>query len=148
MQTDTIEVHDAIKQFQCVGCVSGPDPATCPAFKPSAFHDGCESHCAGTTVMPGGRINLGLPKGFDKVGALPEGQHTNVRLYLISASVPWNYLNIPVWYQFDGTWTYVRTACPRIGQQYADVFLGDRTADVLAANPSAFNVDEFIGEID
>jgi hypothetical protein len=148
--TDTSpNIIQAIKDLQCSGCVSGSDPRTCDAYQAAQFDDGCAAHCAGTTMARGGRIHLGMPKGFDKVGALHEGQTDNTRLFIDRDPSPaWNHLNVPIWYRYDGTYTYVRTFCPRVGVQYIDAFIGDRTADVLAANPSAHNVAEFESEID
>ncbi len=56
-----------VEKFQCPGCVSGSN-TKCGSFKleePYGFH--CSGHVPGTTFMPGGRIFLGLPKGFDKL---------------------------------------------------------------------------------
>lgn len=142
-------LHAAIEELQCVGCVSGPNPSDCPVFRQEPMHDGCVAHCAGTSTVYG-RLNLGLPKGFDRVGALlaDHGQHSNVRVFIDHEPPAWNHLNVPVWYHYDGRYTYVRTFCPRIGVQYADVIAGDHTAAVLAANPNAYNVADFESEID
>lgn len=145
------EVYEAIKTLQCPGCVAGPEPNSCTAFKRSGYDDGCAGHVAGTRIGLENRVHLGMPKGFDKVGALQDdwGQKDNIRLFIRTDPQPaWDKLNVPVWYRFDGTYTFVRTFCPRIGMHYIDAFLGDHTADVLRANPCAFNVADFESEID
>jgi len=72
------EQLDMISKFQCPGCSCGTHPADeCSSFKPieeNMFDDvkhpyfHCEAHVPGTTIIPGGRVYLGLPRGFDKVG--------------------------------------------------------------------------------
>ena len=120
-----------IKEFQCSGCVLGPDGddlETCSGFRldnrsdESSFR--CEGHTPGTRLLGVGRIALGLPKGFNRVGGLRDGENTNIRLHTTPDTVRalWDHLNIPVW--VDDGHLFVRTYAPRINVGYVDVIKG------------------------
>lgn len=138
-----------IEQFQCPGCVCGGD-TKCDAFAfeslPNMFR--CKSHVPGTTIMPGGRVSLGLPKGFDKVGLLIERpsdeRSTNIR-FITNPLKEYDHLNVPVWAMEKDGFLFIRTMCPRLNYTYVDIIEGGKIADIC---PKAIDVATFIDEID
>ena len=65
------KVIEAVAQFQCPGCALGNHPDDCVACdirQDTVYGAQCRKHSAGTMLVPGGMIYLGLPKGFNKVG--------------------------------------------------------------------------------
>ena len=144
--------HDMISDFQCLGCMLGSDPSDCESFKfdaeeaPPLNFFRCSAHCPGTIFMPGGRIYLGMPKGFNKVGALPtEGTSNTIRLWLKNNVPVWDKLNIPVWAMEHNGFLFVRTYMPRINEGWVDVIEGMAFDDLPVG---VINVIDFIEEID
>ena len=138
-----------IEQFQCPGCVCGGD-TECEAFTfeslPNMFR--CKAHVPGTTIVPGGRVSLGLPKGFDKVGMLIERERdersTNIR-FLINPLKEYDHLNVPVWAMEKDGFLFIRTMCPRLNYTYVDIV---KNGDMHKICPQAINGAVFIDEID
>ena len=76
-RTDGHPLALAIERFQCPGCSWGHNTG-CGKYKPKAQTNesgACEAHAPGTFVLPGGPLYLGLPRGFNKAGALPADWH-------------------------------------------------------------------------
>lgn len=150
------DAKSMIKEFQCPGCVCGCDPDDCSAYDPKSV-DGaawCDGHVCGTTMMPGGTIALGLPKGFcktgveidhyDRTGKKKRGRNKiDIRLWA-DAAPKWDRLNVPVWALEQDGYLFVRTFMPRINSSYVEVIKGG----TMALVPQAINVAEFIEEID
>lgn len=83
-----------VQQFQCPGCINGPFPA---CFKQINGDIGCNNHVAGTIIFPGGEINLGLPKGFNKLGPIDiSKQKSNIRIYKKIELDHYDKFNVPV----------------------------------------------------
>ncbi len=142
-----------IGEMQCPGCTCGCEPAIeCESFKPDdEYGFRCAGHSAGTMIMPGiGFIYLGLPKGFNRVGADrikgDNERSNNIRLWLSPDKPDWNHLNVPVWAMEKEGYLYVRTMCPRINMNFVDVVKGGVMLDIPAA--LTIDVGEFIDEID
>jgi hypothetical protein len=135
-----------IEEFQCSGCVSGGD-INCGVCKLESNNTGfyCSSHYSGTTLYPIGKIYLGLPKGFNRVGELSDKRKTHIRLSLDSSKISYDYLNVPVWAMEKDGYLFVRVYCPRINITYIDVIKGGILKDVC---PKALNVADFIDDID
>lgn len=117
-----MNIENAIRTYQCTGCVNGPYP-TC--FEQGSDNNiGCKAHCAGTFMLPFGKMFLGLPKGFCRLGKC---ENTKVNIYE-SPSNGWDYdkFNIPVWKHLDehGN-TLIRGLSPRINNAWIHIFLGD-----------------------
>ena len=112
-------IKEAIERYQCPGCACGSEVGDC--FK-NEYASGCSAHVVGTTLSGVGRIALGMPKGFNRIG----GDETKIYLF---AEPAWDYssdkLNIPVWKYFDGTNTLIRGLSPRISSPFLHVVLGD-----------------------
>ena len=92
---------ELVEQFCCPGCVAGSD-TSCGSYEPSTYGAGCDNHAAGTLMMPGGKIALGLPKGFNRVGATlgkRDGfySESNIRCWPKGDAPDWDHLNVPVW---------------------------------------------------
>ena len=90
------EFEIAIKDYQCLGCILGPYP---DCFEPNDSGVGCGKHHAGTMAMPHiGRLFLGLPKGFCRLGP-----QRDMRIYIFGSleqqQEQWKYdcFNVPVW---------------------------------------------------
>tara|TARA_Y100000310_G_scaffold56232_1_gene51651 strand:+ start:51068 stop:51547 length:480 start_codon:yes stop_codon:yes gene_type:complete len=159
MSPVTIEATESqiamIEKFQCPGCTCGCGVEECDNFKfdtvqPDWFK--CKGHSAGTMLMPGGKIALGLPKGFNKVGALTnsmmdDDHTTNIRLHenIETAESIWDdQLNLPIWAMEEDGYLFVRTYQPRINMGWIDIVKGG----TMALVPSAIDVSKFIDEID
>lgn len=117
----------AINEYQCPGCVNGPNVESCPELRATDL--GCNSHCAGTMGFGTGTFALGLPKGFNRFG------RSNERSFEIHHS--WDALikahptlttkfSVPVWKHLDEQGnTIVRWFSPRTNAGWSCVILGD-----------------------
>lgn len=136
-----------VEKFQCPGCVCGMDVG-CRAFKLwNDYGASCSGHVAGTRLMAGGRINLGLPKGFNKLGdfdSTSENKRVMIRLWVKGTKPEWDRLNVAVWAMEEDGHLFVRTYSPRVNKSYVDIIEGGKLSDV----PGAINVAEFQSEID
>ena len=159
-----------IKEFQCPGCMlGGPDPEDCDSFKLDDQTVGtskrgdvgfrCSAHVTGTRIGLGPpqitRIALGLPTGFNKVGAIEADDYgkrtTNIRLWLGMPTL-WGRLNLPVWGMFKDGAVFVRTYAPRINLGHVDVIKNDtvsqKDVDLLMELHGTIDVGTFIEDID
>lgn len=120
------EIKKAIEKYQCSGCVCG-----------SSIDDGCfveengtqcSKHCPGTTIIPIiGRIFLGMPKGFCRMG-FQNDLKINIFESFESLKKTWEYdkYNIPCWKHFNKSeHTIVRGLSPRINSPFLHVILED-----------------------
>lgn len=65
------KLKSAIETYQCPGCSFGSDISCFEKDKHDLENKGCGKHCAGTLILPGpGRVFLGLPHGFDRLGRI------------------------------------------------------------------------------
>lgn len=114
-------VKKAIEDYQCVGCVSGSD-TSCFLRNPDGG-EGCGRHLAGTFVSGIGKIMLGMPKGFCRVG------HQNdlrPNIYPTFQDSDWKYgkWNVPTWkYLSPEGHTFVRGFRPRTNSPFLHIFL-------------------------
>ena len=143
------DVQEMISKFQCPGCTCGTAPCNkCESYKPcGGLSWECENHSAGTMITHIGRIFLGLPRGFNHVGACEQGLHKYkiIRLWRVGTSPAWDYLNIPVWAMEQDGYLFVRTYCPRLNHGFVDIIEG---GSLELMPPETLNVMDFIGEID
>lgn len=140
---------ELVEEFQCPGCVGGPDPAGCSAFDEGEF--GCTAHVPGTMMLGGNgvmKIALGLPKGFDRYPQFERGAHVQSEIIRLHPEPPedfWNELNVPVWaMELDGV-LFVRTYGPRVNRLWIDVIPGGKRTELC---PQAIDVAEFYDQID
>jgi len=116
----------AIQIYQCSGCVCGSDT--------SCFIKGenleCDKHVAGTRIMGIGRLFLGMPKGFNRLGAFED---LSLQIFGSFDKKEWKYneWNIPVWKWLskDGH-TFVRGLCPRTNTPFLHVILEDCLSEI------------------
>ncbi len=142
-----------IEKFQCPGCACGSDTVTCKSFKmdDEPLCDGfrCSGHCAGTVMMPGGHINLGLPKGFDRcIKPRHTENFTNIRMHLNMETYHGDKFNIPVWAMEQNGYLFVRTVMPRTDRIMVDVIKSAVFSDLSCKFPGLVDVGEFHNDID
>lgn len=116
------EIKEAVQNYQCSGCISGYD-TTC-FIKNETGGVGCGKHRAGTMIMGIGKIFLGLPKGFNRLGP-QEDLKPNIFESLKSSD--WDYDNIfnrAIWKHLtkDGH-TLVRGIMPRRNEPFLHIYL-------------------------
>lgn len=133
-----------IERFQCCGCVCGPDTKCSESDFENKYGFRCRAHVPGTTSVPGGRVYLGLPRGFNKVGEVRE--KNNIRLWLSGSKPEWDKFNIPVWAMVSDNALFVRTFCPRVNISYVDVVAGGKLSDTTPFD--VVDVGEFVKDID
>jgi hypothetical protein len=142
-----------IEQFQCPGCVCGTNTSS-GCYKPDPTGFRCIEHVAGTIVSGIGTINLGLPRGFNRVTKNPGRENrSNIRLYENLQDHPgYNFLNIPVWAmettEKGMNILIVRCYMPRINHDFVDIILNGRLEDLKKDHPNVYDVSQFIEEID
>ncbi|MDF2421379.1 MAG: hypothetical protein OPY06_00005 [Nitrosopumilus sp.] len=143
-----------VEEFQCPGCACGLD-TTGTCFKADPHSLACIEHHAGTMIPGIGSINLGLPKGFNRLGMDKNRDghgSNNIRLYEKFEDHPgYNHLNIPVWAreisENDMDVLVVRCYCPRVNWDFVDVILNGKLDDVRKNHPQVYDVSEFIESI-
>ena len=142
-----------IEKFQCPGCMAGSD-TTCGKCKLQEDNPGfcCKSHYPATICHPGGKIYLGLPTGFDKVGAIlnKEDKAHNIVMFASIREMEeryYDYLNIPVWVMEYEGYLLVRKYIPRLNESVIEIIKGAKKEDIIYT-PQVYDVAEFIGDID
>ncbi len=111
---------EAVQEYQCIGCVNGPFPECYEIGE----DEGCSEHCSGTIASGIGQFFLGMPKGFNRLGAC---ENTRINIFQ-SFKDGWGYskFNVPVWkYLAKHGNTIVRGLCPRINYPFIHIFLGN-----------------------
>lgn len=146
--------EEMVRDFQCPGCTNGINPIQCDSYNPEIEQDihgklqfSCKNHCAGTMLGRLGFVNLGLPKGFNRV-VKPyiygeKKSYSNIQFY---EEIPvYNDLNMAVWaMELDG-YLFVRVVCPRIDKMYVNVIKGGKFTDLPKYTA---NVSDFYDDID
>ena len=120
-------IKNAVEGYQCPGCVGGSDIS---CYKKSEQNDlSCSKHCAGTTLLPFvGRIFLGMPKGFNRLGRVDD---MKISIFEKPEDFEFNHLNVPVWKLLDKNGnTFVRGLSPRINNPFIHIYLGDYMKDI------------------
>jgi hypothetical protein len=116
--------EELIKEYQCPGCIG------CDKFEDQGdAGSGCMNHHAATIVYPTvGKIFLGMPKGFDRLGAV-ERMPLNIFLSyddMVNQEMIVDDLNVPVWKYLDKNGnTLIRGFRPRINDPFLFVIGGD-----------------------
>lgn len=115
---------EAVKEYQCPGCVGGP-PLECYT---EGFGLGCDKHCAGTAISGLGRIFLGMPKGFNRLGPCDDLKIDIFETFTNAMQRFGNYdlFNMPIWKYLDNHGnTFVRGISPRINNPFLHIILGN-----------------------
>ncbi len=137
------KIHEEmVKEFQCPGCTRGMFEDGC--YKPDEETFACAVHSAGTILAGAGNINLGLPKGFNRLGPIDTKLFpNNIRLF---TNLPdYDKFNVAVWAMEQNGYLLVRCYCPRINLTYVDVIKNGKLSQLP---DSVFDVGKFIAEID
>ena len=143
--------EEMVKEFQCPGCVSGPFEE---CFEKANHSSACKNHFPGMDVYPNvGTINLGLPKGFNRVGYPPAEEQKGcfIRLYesweekLSIEKYGYDNFNVPVWAMEKDGYLFVRVYSPRINMTYVDVIKDGKLENLP---PKTINVAEFVNDMD
>lgn len=121
------KVSVAIERYQCSGCISGSDTS---CFKENKISGGigCGNHFSGTIISGGvGKIFLGLPNGFNRLGQSKDMKPTIFRSFKDFIDSDWgkyDNFNVPVWKHLDkhGN-TIVRGLMPRRNEPFLHIFL-------------------------
>lgn len=116
----------AIEKYQCPGCMSGCKVEEC--FSESEVGIGCGNHRAGTAIFPIGKMFLGMPKGFSRLGVGLGGDENMPLIIFDNFKQKWEYdmWNIPVWKHRNKLGhTLVRGMSPRTNMPFLHVILED-----------------------
>lgn len=113
----------AVKGYQCAGCMNGNEPAEC--FRKTELGGiGCGNHYSGTIILGIGKIFIGLPKGFQRLGEQSDMQPNIFETF----ESGWGYdkFNEPVWkFLTEDGHTLVRGLSPRTNKGFIHIFLED-----------------------
>ena len=117
-------VKKAVEEYQCSGCVGGSDTSCYVKGNNSVA---CDKHVAGTRISNIGRIFLGMPSGFNRLGIAEE---TNIDIFETQEEQngTWGYdmFNVPVWkYKDVYNNVLVRGFCPRSNRPFIHIILED-----------------------
>jgi hypothetical protein len=113
-------VKKAIEQYQCSGCISGHNIECFKANESGGC--GCGKHIAGTYMPPFGKIYIGLPKGFNRLGSYGEMKPNIFEKF--EDGWGYNEFNYPVWKHLnENGHTIVRGLSPRINVPFLHIFL-------------------------
>ncbi|MCP4178063.1 MAG: hypothetical protein GY756_09870 [bacterium] len=132
-----MKIEDAIKEYQCTGCVAG-EYSNC--YVKNTEDHACDRHCLGTMASGIGKIYLGMPKGFCRKGSAD----LNMNIYKKYKDSNWTYnkLNIPVWKYLDehGN-TLVKGICPRLNSVFIHIFLEDCLKEISCLEITKSDID-------
>ena len=140
---------EMVEEFQCPGCVCGSGVSDCYQEDDPGFF--CKNHVAGTLMAGIGILNLGLPKGFNRVQLnkhRSQDSVNNIRLFEEGDLPKYDYLNVPVWVMEKEGYLFVRCYFPRVNWDFVDVIKGGKIEDVQKTHPHVYDVSEFIDSID
>lgn len=115
-------IKDAIEKYQCPGCTNGHNIS---CFQPSSTIGGvgCGAHSAGTFMSGIGKIFLGLPIGFNRLGHHNELQPVIFERFE-NSGWEYNIFNIPVWKHLTSEGhTLVRGIMPRRNEPFLHIYL-------------------------
>lgn len=119
-----MNIKEAIKEYQCPGCVCGSD-LECGSYKNADTGQGCGGHVAGTMIGGLGTIFLGLFTGFNRLGpdnrmllTIFETQAQQEKIF------SYDMFNIPTWkYRNEEGHIFIRGLSPRINRPFLHVIL-------------------------
>lgn len=128
----------AVREYQCSGCIDGPFK---DCYKTEQDYGvGCRGHVAGTIISYVGKIFLGMPKAFNRLG---HWERMKVEIYDgYIDDVIFDKFNMPVWKHLDkhGN-TLVRGLRPRINEPFITVILGNHLDKIDCLEISQEEID-------
>ena len=134
------KLKSAVEKYQCAGCISGHDTTCFVASEVGGL--GCGKHYSGTIISTIGKIFLGLPKGFNRLG---HNDSLFPRVFQTFGSSEWKYgmFNVPVWKHLtkDGH-TLVRGIMPRRNETFLHIFLENCLDKIDCLEITEDNIDQ------
>jgi hypothetical protein len=139
------KVSVAVERYQCSGCISGSN-TSCFKANEDAGGIGCGNHLSGTYISGIGKILLGLPKGFNRLGRHEDLKPTIFKSFKDFTETGWkeyNNFNRPVWKHLDkhGN-TLVRGLMPRRNEPFLHIFLENCISQIHCVEISKEQIDE------
>ncbi len=131
----------AIQAYQCPGCIIGHDIS---CFEKAEGGNGCGKHRAGTFISHIGKVYLGMPKGFNRVGdkECPIEIHTTLQAAKDEFSNIFGKYTVSVWkYLNEKNHTFVRSYCPRLNYTMIYIFLENCMDKIDAIEITAEDID-------
>ena len=128
-------IKTAVERYQCPGCVCGSDTQ---CYR-SGDSEACGKHVAGTLISNIGRVFLGMPKGFDRLG-LCDKTKIDIFRELVNG---WGYdlFNVPIWkFRDEYGNVLVRGLCPRTNYPWIHIFLSDCMQEIDCIELSEKNI--------
>jgi len=124
------KIIEAIKEYQVPGAVSSFDENN---FRQDTIGSEWSDHCPGTFVPHVGTFFLGMPKGFNRIGARAENSDENLKINIFpdfenfeQKFGGYDKFNVPVWKHTNGKGhTMVRGIRPRINSPFLHIILED-----------------------
>ena len=138
------KVSVAVERYQCSGCISGSDTS---CFKENvAGGIGCGEHFSGTIISGVGKVFLGLPKGFNRLGNLEKMKPIIFKSFKDFAESDWkeyNNFNRPVWKHLDKLGnTLVRGLMPRRNEPFLHIFLENCISQIHCLEITQNDIDQ------
>ncbi len=135
------EIKTMVEEYQCPGCVGGSDIS---CYEKGTQGIECGQHCVGTLMSFVGKLFLGMPKGFCRLGAC---ENTKISIFesIEKAAPAWEYnkFNIPVWKHLDKNGnTLVKGLCPRVNYPFLHIFMGNQMAKIDCLEITQKDIDE------
>lgn len=112
------KIKEAIEEYQCSGCALGHN---IDCFEPCNTGCGCGKHLAGTLFFPIGKVFLGLPIGFNRLG-----KDDKMKPFIFEDLKRGKYdkFNVPVWKYLDkNNNTIIRGLHPRLNIPFIHIIL-------------------------
>jgi hypothetical protein len=118
------KIKNAVEEYQCPGCIVGCN-ASC--YEKDKYSESCKKHSAGTLVSGIGKIFLGMPTGFNRLGVgFGNEIEPKIRIFEKYDEIFYDFFNVPVWKHLtENKHTLVRMISPRINITTVDIFLED-----------------------
>lgn len=122
-----MKMIEAIREYNCPGCMHGPEAPRCPQYAPDAR--GCSGHYPGTMGLGIGTFALGLPRGFCRFGKQDTKRVEIFESWSAMVELQPNIrtiFSVPVWKHLDehGN-TVIRWFSPRTNAGWSNMVLGD-----------------------
>lgn len=149
-------VLDAVKEYQCSGCVGGPAGECYVKYHKGV---GCGKHCPGTMAISQGTLFLGMERGFNRLGPvgykdMPIMIFENEKQFNEEWDSPsplikkaknnlYDNFNVAVWKYLDkfGS-TIVRGLSPRVNAPFLHIFLKDVRDQINCLEITQKDIDE------
>jgi len=114
---------EVIQNYQCAGCVNGSFPE---CYEKANCSIACSKHVAGTLASRIGKMFLGLPIGFNRLGPVNE-MKMDIFETFDSFQKDWggyDMFNIPIWQHLNKeNHVIVRGLSPRTNSPFLHIFL-------------------------